>query len=136
MATGSLGCMYPYFFYGCRWEEAWARFGNRIHRADFKCLAAIGPPITLKSVETRARIGLRYAFCFHLSGEPLATAARTSAIRTLITSAVADHDRPAIHAGGSVGLIHKATDDIRSRRRRYRVRRCATGSSRDCTCRL
>ena len=74
MATGSLGCMHPYFFYGCRWDEGWAGFGNRIHRADFKRLATIGPPILLESVETRARVGanrivLRFAFNFRQNGE-------------------------------------------------------------------
>jgi hypothetical protein len=74
MATGSLGGMHPYFFHGCRWEQGWAGFGNRIHRADFKRLALIGPPIMLESVETRSRIGptrivLRYAFSFRQNGE-------------------------------------------------------------------
>jgi hypothetical protein len=68
-ATGSLGCMHAWFFYGCRWDEGWAGFGNRIHRADFKELARIGPPLELVSRETRSRVGerrivLRYDFRF------------------------------------------------------------------------
>jgi hypothetical protein len=68
-ATGSLGCMHAWFFYGCRWDEGWAGFGNRIHRADFKELAHIGPPLELASRETRSRVGkdrivLRYEFRF------------------------------------------------------------------------
>jgi hypothetical protein len=59
MATGSLGCMHAWFFHGCRWDEGWAGFGNRIHRADFKRFALIGPPLRLESRESRARRGAR-----------------------------------------------------------------------------
>ena len=69
MATGSLGCLHAWFFHGCRWDEGWSGFGNRIHRADFKNLAAIGPPLRLVSEETRTRVGrqrvvIRYEFHF------------------------------------------------------------------------
>jgi len=69
MVTGSLGCLHAWFFHGCRWDEGWAGFGNRVHRADFKSLALIGPPLRLESRETRRRIGekrvvLRYDFHF------------------------------------------------------------------------
>lgn len=69
MLTGSLGCMHAWFFHGCRWDEGWSGFGSRIHRADFKSLAAIGPPLRLESKETRTRIGaerlvIRYEFHF------------------------------------------------------------------------
>jgi hypothetical protein len=43
MLTGNLGFLHAWFFHGCRWGEGWAGFGNRIHRADFKNLARIGP---------------------------------------------------------------------------------------------
>ncbi len=56
-ATGSLGCLHAWFFYSCRWEEGWAGFGSRIHRADFKNLARLGPPLRLESRETRIRVG-------------------------------------------------------------------------------
>ncbi|MBY0400293.1 hypothetical protein K2X89_08365 [Myxococcota bacterium] len=74
MATGSLGCLHAYLFHGCRWDEGWAGFGNRVHRADWKRLALIGPPILLESRETRTRVGsrrivLRYEFRFRQSGE-------------------------------------------------------------------
>ncbi|MEZ4333868.1 MAG: hypothetical protein R3F35_19115 [Myxococcota bacterium] len=74
MATGSLGCLHAYLFHGCRWDEGWAGFGNRIHRADFKRLAVIGPPVELESTETRTRVGerrivIRYAFRFRQAGE-------------------------------------------------------------------
>ncbi len=74
MATGSLGCLHAYLFHGCRWDEGWAGFGNRIHRADFKRLATIGPPIVLESSETRTRVGsrrivIRYAFRFLQQGQ-------------------------------------------------------------------
>jgi len=73
MVTGSLGCLHAYFFHGCRWDEGWAGFGNRIHRADFKQLARIGPPIELVSRETKTRIGpsrvvIRFAFEFRQEG--------------------------------------------------------------------
>ncbi len=69
MATGSLGCLHAYLFHGCRWDEGWAGFGNRIHRADFKRLATIGEPVRLESRETRTRVGptrivIRFTFEF------------------------------------------------------------------------
>jgi hypothetical protein len=74
LATASLGCLHAYLFYGCRWDEGWAGFGNRIHRADFKQLASIGPPIELVCCETRGRIGparivLRFDFEFRQQGK-------------------------------------------------------------------
>ncbi len=69
MVTGCLGCMHAWFFHGCRWDEGWFGFGNRVHRADFKNLALIGPPLRLESREVRTRVGprrvvLRYEFHF------------------------------------------------------------------------
>ena len=74
MVTGALGCLHAWLFHGVRWDEGWAGFGNRIHRADFKRLARLGPPIELVSTETRKRVGptrvvLRYAFEFRQEGE-------------------------------------------------------------------
>ena len=68
-ATGSLGCLHAWFFHGCRWDEGWAGFGNRIHRADFKRIAIRGPDLQLTSRETRSRVGprrvvVRYEFLF------------------------------------------------------------------------
>ena len=73
-ATGSLGCLHAGFFHGCRWDEDRVGFGNRIHRADFKTLARIGPPIRMNSTETRSRVGprrvvLRYSFEFEQEGQ-------------------------------------------------------------------
>jgi len=73
MVTGSLGCMHAYFFHGCRWDEGWSGFGNRVHRADFKALARIGAPLELFSKETRTRVGerrvvIRYEFRFLQEG--------------------------------------------------------------------
>ncbi len=67
--TGSLGCLHAWFFYGCRWDEGWTGFGYRIHRADFKELAEIGPPLELTSRELQSRAGkrrvvIRYEFEF------------------------------------------------------------------------
>jgi len=74
MATGSLGCLHAWFFHGCRWDQGWAGFGNRIHRADFKKLARIGPPIEMVSRETRTRVGParvvgRFEFEFRQEGD-------------------------------------------------------------------
>jgi hypothetical protein len=68
-ATGSLGCLHAWFFHGCRWDEGWTGFGSRIHRADFKKLARIGPALRLESRELRSRVGerrvvLRFEFQF------------------------------------------------------------------------
>ncbi len=73
MATGSLGCLHAWFIHGCRWNEGWVAFGSRIHRADFKALARLGPPLQLESRETRSRIGpgrlvLRLDFRFRQDG--------------------------------------------------------------------
>ena len=69
MATGSIGSLHAWFFHGCRWNEGWTGFGNRIHRADFKAFAKIGPPLEMLSRETRTRAGgrrlvIRYEFEF------------------------------------------------------------------------
>lgn len=74
MVTGVLGCLHAWLFHGVRWDEDWAGFGNRVHRADFKRLARLGPPILLESRETRTRVGenrvvLRYDFEFRQEGE-------------------------------------------------------------------
>jgi hypothetical protein len=74
MVTGSLGCLHAWFFHGVRWDAGWAGFVNRVHRADLKRLAIIGPPIELASCETRTRVGtsrivLRYDFEFRQAGE-------------------------------------------------------------------
>jgi len=69
LLTGNLGCLHAYFLHGCRWDEGWVGFGNRIHRADFRSLVMIGPPLRLHSKETKTREGpkrvvLRYEFRF------------------------------------------------------------------------
>jgi hypothetical protein len=83
MITGGLGCLHAWFFHGCRWDEGWAGFGNRIHRADFKRLARIGPPLDLVSRETRRRVGprrvlLRYEFEFSQAGELVYSSEQTA----------------------------------------------------------
>ena len=74
MVTGVLGCLHAWFFHDVRWDAGWAGFGNRVHRADFKRLALIGPSIELELRETRTRVGsnrivLRYDFEFRQAGE-------------------------------------------------------------------
>lgn len=73
LLTGNLGCLHAYFLHGCRWDEGWAGFGNRIHCADFRRLVTIGPRLRLHSKETRVRRGakrvvLRYEFRFWQDG--------------------------------------------------------------------
>ena len=72
--TGNLGCLHAWFFHGCRFDAGWTGFGSRIHRADFKKLARIGPPLELESREVRARDGarrvvIRFEFHFRQEGE-------------------------------------------------------------------
>jgi hypothetical protein len=74
LLTGNLGCLHAYFLHGCRWDEGWVGFGNRVHRADFRRLVTIGPPLHLHSKETRVREGakrvvLRYEFRFSQQGQ-------------------------------------------------------------------
>ncbi len=74
MATGALGCLHAWLFHGVRWDDDWAGFGNRIHRADFKRLARLDSPVEFTSTETRTRVGarrivLRFAFEFRQAGE-------------------------------------------------------------------
>ncbi len=83
MATGSLGCLSAWLFHGVRWDEGWSGFGNRIHRADFKALAAIGPPLRLTSRETQWRDGprrilIRWDFVFEQDGRTIYTGDQTA----------------------------------------------------------
>lgn len=71
--TGVLGMLHAYFVNGLRFDEGWVGFGSRIHRADFKSLARIGPSLELVSVETKLRAGperqiARYEFRFSQEG--------------------------------------------------------------------
>lgn len=74
MVTGCLGCMHAWFFHGCRWDEGWVGFGNKIHSGEFRSLASPGPVLELRSRETRARIGarrivIRFEFEFSQRGD-------------------------------------------------------------------
>jgi hypothetical protein len=71
--TGNLGMLHAFLFHGVRWDGGWVGFGSRIHRADFKALARVGPPLALRSCETRTRAGprrvvMRLAFEFRQEG--------------------------------------------------------------------
>lgn len=73
LVTGNLGLVHAYCQHGVRFDEGWIGFGSRIHRADFKRLALIGPPLELVSKVTRARIQpdrhvVRYEFTFTQAG--------------------------------------------------------------------
>lgn len=83
MLTASLGSLHAYFVHGCRWAEGWIGYGNRIHRADFKRLARVGPPLELHSRELRSRLGerrlvSRYAFRFVQAGRVVYEAEQTA----------------------------------------------------------
>lgn len=76
MATAHMGSLHGWFFHGLRWDAGWVGFGNRIHRADFKSLALVGPPLDLRSRETAARVGaqrvvVRFEFDFRQDGKPV-----------------------------------------------------------------
>jgi len=82
MLTANLGSLHAYFVHGCRWDEGWVGYGNRIHRADFKRLARVGPPVLLHSHEVRSRLGparlvSRYQFRFEQDGEIVYQAEQT-----------------------------------------------------------
>ena len=74
LLTGNLGCLHAYFFHGCRWDEGWVAYGSRVHSANFKALARVGPPLELHSSETRTRKSARrlvshYLFSFTQEGQ-------------------------------------------------------------------
>jgi len=67
--TGMLGLLHAYFVLGLRFDQGWIGFGGRIHRAEFRALARVGPPLDLELRETRRREGadrcvVRYDFIF------------------------------------------------------------------------
>ena len=78
MLTGNLGFVHAWWIHGCHFDEGWAGFGNRIHRADFKSLARLGPPLDLHSRETKTRAGekrvvMRMEFEFSQEGQRVYT---------------------------------------------------------------
>lgn len=79
--TGMLGLVHAFFLDGLRFDVgpgeaaggAWIGFGGRIHRAEFRSLARVGPPLELALVETKRRAGadrrvVRYEFIFTQEG--------------------------------------------------------------------
>lgn len=72
--TACIGSLHVWFFHDIRWEDGWIGFGNRIHRADFRSLARVGPPLELMSRSEALRSGdrrlvLRYEFDFRQEGK-------------------------------------------------------------------
>lgn len=57
MMTVSLGSLHAYFFHGCRWQEGWVGFGNRMEGVEFKSMAKPDAPMVLRSREARTRRG-------------------------------------------------------------------------------
>jgi hypothetical protein len=83
MLTANLGSLHAYFVHGCRWGHGWVGFGNRIHRADVRRLARLGPPLHLHSQELRSRNGAsrlvsRYRFRFEQEGSVVYEAVQTA----------------------------------------------------------
>lgn len=74
--TACVGSLHAWFFHELRWEDGWVGFGNRIHRADFRTLARVGPPLVLGSRSEAVRSGprrlvLRYEFDFRQEDTPV-----------------------------------------------------------------
>lgn len=83
MLTANLGSPHAYFVHGCRRDEGWVGCGNRNHRADFKRLARVGPPVLPRSQEVRTRLGparlvSRYPFRFEQDGAVVYQAEQTA----------------------------------------------------------
>jgi hypothetical protein len=60
--------------HGLSFAEGWVGYGAKIHEAEFKRLARVGPPLELEAKVTRHRPGrerhvLRYEFDFRQEGE-------------------------------------------------------------------
>ncbi|RMD85339.1 MAG: hypothetical protein D6815_02115 [Candidatus Dadabacteria bacterium] len=73
LLTGNLGCLHAYLFHSVRWNQGWVGYGSRIHRADFRELVRLGPPLESCCRETqvrrgRRRIVARYQFEFYQEG--------------------------------------------------------------------
>jgi hypothetical protein len=57
MATGTMACLYAWIALGCKWDQGWAGFGSRVHRADFKRMVRVGPPLHMHMQQTAVRKG-------------------------------------------------------------------------------
>ncbi len=93
LLTGNLGCLSAYLFHRIRWDEGWVGYGSRIHRADFRELVRIGPPIESRCVETRLRKGpkrivARYEFEYRQEGRLVFRSDQTA----MFVRPLADHD--------------------------------------------
>lgn len=81
--TACIGSFHAWFFHGLRWVDGWVGFGNRIHRADFKSLARVGPPLELGSTSelvrsSSRRLVLRYDFDFRQEGKTVYSGDQTA----------------------------------------------------------
>jgi len=71
--TGMVGLAAAQIFLGIRFDAGWSGYGSRIHKAEFKRLVRLGPPVRLEGRITsdRRRGGmaiLRYEFRFFQEG--------------------------------------------------------------------
>jgi hypothetical protein len=83
MATGTIACLYAWIALGCKWDQGWAGFGSRIHRADFKRMVRVGPPLQMRMQQTAIRKGskrimLRCDLRFTQEGRPTYIADQTA----------------------------------------------------------
>ena len=81
--TGMLGFTSVYHFQGLRFDEGWAGYGTRIHRADFKRLVRLGPLLRLECREMRERFRfgmyiIRYNLLFTQEGQVAYTGDQTA----------------------------------------------------------
>lgn len=84
--TGTLGQLYAVYGMGLTRAEGWSGFGTHIHKARFRRMGEIGPPIALQLTCTRQRtlMGTRFCdfdFVFTQAGEPVYESSQTAAWR-------------------------------------------------------
>lgn len=84
--TGTLGQLYAVYGMGLRRHDGWTGFGTHIHRARFRRMGEIGPPLDLRLRCTRKRtlMGTRFCdfeFLFEQQGEAVYESHQTAAWR-------------------------------------------------------
>lgn len=84
--TGVMGMIVAQVFLDLRFDKGWSGYGTRIHKAEFKRLVRLGPPLRLESTLTsdRRRAGmviLGFEFRFFQEGEPFYYGDQTAVYR-------------------------------------------------------
>ncbi len=83
MLTASLGSLHAYFFHGCKWQEGWVGFGNRMENVVFHNLARVDRRLELASKEIKVRVGskrvlLEFGFEFTQDGKQIYSSQQTA----------------------------------------------------------